>query len=360
MYTAIFYLSVKYVLPVLLPFLIGLSIASLVQKPAALLASRVPHLSRKVCCIIMTTSILFITGMLLCAAVCSAVGGAMDFCPGIPGHLARAKAFMMNASAASDRHGAWGQFVNLIVAGAEWCVDFFSENYTQYLPSVLRRSTAMIARLPAMVTASLFSVISALFACGEFDGIKETVKNFLPKDTARSLTWIIHTSVRTVTMLLKTYGTLMTVTFGELVLGLTVIRLLGYNTGNILTTALIIALIDILPILGTGTVMIPWGIFEIITGNAALGGLLLALFGIIGLIRNFLEPKLISGRLELHPFFTLAGVYIGGKLFGASGIVVMPLAMVILHELYTDKTANAENLAASALAVHSGKPSHLA
>ena len=108
---------------------------------------------------------------------------------------------------------------------------------------------------------------------------------------------------------------------------------MGYDTGNILTNALVISLIDILPVLGTGTVLIPWGLFEMVTGQWTLGLLLLGMFAVIGTVRNFLEPRFIAEHLELHPFFTLASVYIGRKLFGAAGILVMPLAMLLVKRL---------------------------
>lgn len=334
LYALIFYFGVKYVLPVLMPFLFGLSIAALVQKPADQLSERIPRLNRKVCCVIMTAAVMLIASMLLTAALCSLLNGAMSFCPGIPAHLARARGFITQSAAHSGSESSWGRFVNFIAMSLEWCIDFFTQNYRQYLPSVLSRSTKFITKLPSFLTATFFGVIAALFACGEFDQIKRSVKSYLPAEIAGGVSMIIRTTVRTVTMLLKTYGTLMLITMGELAAGLTVIRLMGYNTGNILTNALIISLIDILPILGTGTVLIPWGIFEIIAGNVALGIMLLVMFAVIGCIRNFLEPKFMANNLELPPFFTLAGVYIGGKLFGAAGIVIIPLLMITAREMH--------------------------
>lgn len=339
-YALIFYFGVKYVLPVLMPFLFGLSVAALVQKPAARLSSRIPRLNQKICCVIMTAAVMLIAAMLTAAAFCSLFNGAMSFCPGIPDHLSRARGFITQSAVRSGNESSWGRFVNFIATVLKWSIDFFTENYKNYLPSVLSRSTKFITKLPSFLTAVFFGVIAALFACGEFKTIKRTVKNFLPAEIADAASLVIHTTVRTVTLLLKTYGTLMLITMGELTMGLTVIRLAGYHTGNILTNALVIALIDILPILGTGTVLIPWGIFEILTGNLTLGVMILVMFAIIGCIRNFLEPKFMAYHLELPPFFTLAGVYIGGKLFGAAGIVILPLLMLTAREMrHSNKSA---------------------
>ena len=141
--------------------------------------------------------------------------------------------------------------------------------------------------------------------------------------------------------MLKAYGLIMLITFAELTVGLGVMNLAGYGTGNIVTIALVISLIDILPVLGTGTALIPWGIFEILSSRTVSGIMLLALFAVVETVRNMIEPKLISGKLELHPFFSLAGVYIGGKLFGAAGIFIMPLAMMIFRQIYSQKNSAA-------------------
>ena len=308
LYSFIFYFGVKYVLPVLLPFVFGLSIAALVQNPAALLAQRIPRLSKKVCCVIMTVAVMLIATMLIIAALCSIFSGAMSFCPGIPEHLSRVRVFITQSAAHSNAESSWGRFVNFVALAAEWCIDFLTQNYKNYLPSVLSHSTKFITKLPSFITAVFFGIISALFACGEFDKIKCSVKSYLPAGICERVSMVIRAAVRTATMLLKTYGTLMLITMCELMAGFTLIRLMGYNTGNIITNSLIIALIDILPILGTGTVLIPWGTFEIITGNFTPGIMLLIMFAVIALIRNFLEPKFMASNLELHPFFTLAGV----------------------------------------------------
>ncbi|MDD6396408.1 MAG: AI-2E family transporter [Firmicutes bacterium] len=335
-YLAAIYFGVKYILPILLPFIFGLSIAAMVQKPADLLASRIPHISRRACRRILTAAVIIISLLLIAAAICSIFSGAMKFCPCIPDYLVQAENFINNA-ADSGSQSAWGKFVNFVAKALEWGIDFVSENYKQYLPSVLSKSTKLIGRLPSFITAAVFAIISAMFACGDFDRILSSVKSYIPKKAMNFISLITKTAVRTITSLLKTYGTLMMITFGELTLGFFIMRLFGYNIGNIVTTAFIIALIDILPILGTGTVLIPWALFEIITDNTVQGIMLLVMFGIIGIIRNFLEPKFMGSSLELHPFFTLSSVYIGGKIFGASGIIILPLALIVLRETYSNQ-----------------------
>ncbi len=335
-YLTAIYLGVKYILPIILPFIIGLAIASLVQKPADLLSSRIPHVSKHTCCRILAATVIIGSFSLIFVAICSIFNEAMRFCPGIPKYLAQAEEFI-NRTANSGGQNAWGRFINFIAIALEWGIDFISENYRQYLPSVLSKSTKLISKLPSFITATVFAVISAMFSCGDFNKIRNTIKSYIPHKAVNFISFTIKTTVRTITSLLKTYGTLMLITFGELTLGFFIMRILGYDIGNIITTSFIIALIDILPILGTGTVLIPWGLFEIITGHSIRGIMILVIFAIIGIVRNFLEPKFMGENLELHPFFTLAGVYIGGKIFGGIGLIVLPLAMIIFRDNFRKK-----------------------
>lgn len=341
-YFLLFYITIKYALPLVAPFVIGLSVAGLVQKPAAVLSNRIPKLSMKTSCLIITFTVIFAALAVMYFAFCSAVQGAMSFCPGIPGLLGRIRQFISEASAGSESGGTWERFTSFVASGANWCMEFFTENYRDYMPSLLRRSIGMISGIPALLTASLFAVMSALFGCGDYQGVKDGIKQILPDDAVRSASVIVKTSVDTLSALLKAYGLIMLITFAELLLGLGIMHLTGHATGSIFSIALVIALIDILPVLGTGTVLSPWGIFEMISGRLVSGIMLLTIFAVVEIVRNLIEPKIIAGRLALHPFFTLAGVYIGGKLFGAAGIFVMPLAIMVFRQVVSQKNGAAE------------------
>ena len=330
---ALGYLAIRYALPLLLPFFLGMCIASTVQKPAALLSARIPRLSRRLCCVILTSAVILMLTAALYFAFCSLMKEAMDFCPAIPERIRDFRRSVYDASRRAEGTSAWNKFTSFAASGADRLMNFLAENYRDYLPSVLSRSTRVVSGLPSLAAAAVFTLLSALFACGDFQGVGETVRQFLPEKAARGLSRVIKAAVTTMSLLLRTYGVILLVTFCELVAGLGLMALTGHRTGNIVTISLVIALIDILPVLGTGTVLIPWGLFQILSGEYVSGIMLFSVFAVIETVRSVLEPKLIAGRLKLHPFFTLAGVYIGGKLFGAMGIFVMPFAMMTAKTL---------------------------
>ena len=89
--------------------------------------------------------------------------------------------------------------------------------------------------------------------------------------------------------------------------------------------ALLIAVVDFLPLLGTGVVLIPWAAVSLLLGEVRLGIGLLILYAVTSVIRQILEPKLIGEGLGLHPLLSLAAMYGGLRLFGVWGMILAPL-----------------------------------
>ena len=101
-----------------------------------------------------------------------------------------------------------------------------------------------------------------------------------------------------------------------------------------LLLAFLIAIIDALPILGTGTVLLPWAVYSAITGNLGLGLGLLVTYIIITVVRQLVEPRIVSSNLGVHPFLTLITMYIGFKIFGLFGLIVGPVVMIIYKNVF--------------------------
>ncbi len=131
--------------------------------------------------------------------------------------------------------------------------------------------------------------------------------------------------------LIKGYAILMLMTFLELLAGFLILRV-----KYALLLSLLIAVIDILPVLGTGTVLIPWGIAGLILKNTALGIGILVLYAVITVIRNFAEPKIIGKQIGINPLFTLLSMFIGIKLLGFAGVIIFPTALIVTVKYYSE------------------------
>ena len=97
--------------------------------------------------------------------------------------------------------------------------------------------------------------------------------------------------------------------------------------------ALVVALLDILPILGVGTVLLPYAVISFLGGNTPLGVGLLILYAVITVIRQTVEPHLVGKSLGLHPILMLFALYAGIRLFGIIGILAGPLLVLLLKAL---------------------------
>lgn len=97
----------------------------------------------------------------------------------------------------------------------------------------------------------------------------------------------------------------------------------------------LIALMDALPVLGTGTVLVPWALVGFLQGDRRLGLGLLALYGLSTLARTCLEPRVVGRQLGLHPLVTLAAFYVGYRLLGVAGMILLPICAILTRQLLT-------------------------
>ena len=118
---------------------------------------------------------------------------------------------------------------------------------------------------------------------------------------------------------------LLSVTFLESYIGLTI---LGVKYALIF--AIIIALVDILPILGTGSIYVPTAILNILWGNYKTAIFLLVLYGIIVTVRYMIEPKVVGAQLGIHPLVALASIFAGLQLVGVAGVILGPTIVVVI------------------------------
>ena len=103
---------------------------------------------------------------------------------------------------------------------------------------------------------------------------------------------------------------------------------------KILILSIIIAIVDILPILGTGTVIVPWAIFSLIVSDYKTGIGLLILYAAVSVIRQVAEPKIVGNTLGLHPLATLASIYVSVRFIGFWGIFIGPIIALLICNLF--------------------------
>lgn len=199
------------------------------------------------------------------------------------------------------------------------------DNVTAFLSRTTTMLIGILSVLPSTVIFLLITLIATFFLTKDKYIIKDFVFRQLPPIWSTKLASLKTDLFEALLGFLKAQSIILSVTFLESFIGLT---LIGIDYAFIL--AVIIALVDILPVFGTGGIYVPWAITNIITGNYRLGIALLILYGIITVVRYMIEPKVVGQQLGIHPVVTLMSMFVGLKLIGPAGIILGPTTVVTI------------------------------
>ena len=140
--------------------------------------------------------------------------------------------------------------------------------------------------------------------------------------------------IKTLGGYLKAEASLVLVSFIISLVGLYILEFMNFNISYPLLIALFIGFIDALPILGSGSVMIPWAIISALNGDISLGIAIIVLLIIMSVVRQILEPKLVSKNIGVHPIFTLIAMYTGFKVIGVIGLLIGPIILIIFKNIF--------------------------
>lgn len=183
----------------------------------------------------------------------------------------------------------------------------------------------VVVNLPNILIYIIITLLSTFFISSDTKLISDALERHLPLKWLVKVQEVINDLFKALGGYLKAQGILITITFTELLIGLSIFRI-----KYALVLAIVIAIIDALPILGTGTVLIPWGIILLITGNYTLGFCILGLYLFILIVRQLIEPKIVGTQIGVYPLLTLIAMYTGVQLVGVFGLILGPIVLVIL------------------------------
>lgn len=193
---------------------------------------------------------------------------------------------------------------------------------------VMQKLSAAAMGIPGVCLKVLFTVIATVFMELEYHTMMAFLARQFP-DKGRKLMFDCKKNVlQMFGRFVFSYGIILTLTFAELLAGLLLLRVEGA-----LVIAFVIAVLDILPVLGTGTVLVPWGVIAVIVGDIRMGAGILILYVVITVIRNVVEPKLVGKQIGLSPVVTLPCMLVGLKFFGIPGMIGAPLAAALVKNL---------------------------
>lgn len=195
--------------------------------------------------------------------------------------------------------------------------------------------------LPQVLIFILVTILATYFMSSDKNLILKFLDGQMPSDWLKRTRGITNNVFVALFGWLRAQLILMSITFSELLVGLLII-----GVENALLIALIIAVVDLLPVLGAGSVLVPWSIVNLLLGNTKLGLSTFLLYVIILFVRQLIEPKIVGQQIGVHPLFTLCGMYIGLQVMGVLGMFAGPLTVVVLKYVFEGilKTDSIKNL----------------
>lgn len=202
-----------------------------------------------------------------------------------------------------------------------------------WVSNFLTKLISIITSIPTIAIYTVITILSVYFICTDRIYMLDFMESHMPKRWIQKLGMHIKEITKRLGEYLKAEATLILVSFVISVIGLYIFKLVGMNIKYPLLMALAIAFVDALPIFGSGSVMVPWAIMSALNGNIQLGVSIIILWIIMSIVRQILEPKIVSGKIGIHPIFTLIAMYTGFKIIGVMGMLVGPIVLIILKSI---------------------------
>ncbi|MEG0310093.1 MAG: sporulation integral membrane protein YtvI [Eubacterium sp.] len=326
----IVYIVLQYGLGLVTPFLCAFIIAYLLRKPTVFLTKRfkIPY---KLVAFFLVLLFYCTIGLLISLLGVKLISSIADFMVQLPVLYSNTLDPFLNTVFDSIEKALYGLDPNLVVTLNEFFKQFVQSlgNMVSNLSvKVVAAVSGYATSLPGLFIELILMIISTFFMATDYDKLTGFILRQFTGKGKEFLLRIKEYIVGTLFACIFSYAIIMSITFVELSIGLS---FLGIS--NAILVAFSIALFDILPILGTGGIMIPWTIITALQGNYPMAIGLLILYLLITVIRNILEPKIVGSQIGLHPVVTLISMFVGAQLFGVIGLFGFPITLSLLSHL---------------------------
>ena len=317
----------KYLLPILMPFVIGFIIASIVQLPLNALhlkGRRRPKIAAIVLCILFYG--LLVWGMVFFSV--KVIGEISTFAATIP-DLVYTKLYPLIWTI-----GDWVQEIlepidmtlaQLVNEVGKTVASTLAKYATEVSGWLVKTLATGVISIPGALITIIVTIVSSFYIAADYRTVVDFLKRLIPGSHRNKVVEVVGYAEHAVVVYIKSYLVLFALTAAELWLGFWILGVpykLGLSVG--------IAFFDLMPILGVGGILMPWGTIGLLLGNFKIGIGIWALYLIITAVRNAVEPKLVGKQIGLHPLATLVAMVVGLKLAGLPGMLLLPISLVAI------------------------------
>ncbi|NJD01584.1 MAG: sporulation integral membrane protein YtvI [Ruminiclostridium sp.] len=308
----------------LAPFIIALILSSLIE-PVICIAEKKLKLGRKAAVPLILSLMIAIPGYLSFAIITRLIYEVKSFVLVLPAMLSRLYVQLRNLIDSVSNMHDWPPE---LAGSLESLYTSLTSAISRLADTLFKGAFATAVSLPEALIFVLITVISTFFMSSDRELIVGYFHKQLPDRWVKKIRSIKNDMFSALFGYLKAVMILMAITFFELFIGLPII-----NVAYALLLAVIIAVIDALPIVGTGSILVPWSLFCYVSGNYRLGTSILILYLVTLIVRQLIEPKILSRQIGVHPLMALASMYVGLKLAGFTGLVLGPLIFLLIKSI---------------------------
>ena len=314
-------LTVKFILPTAMPFLLG-ALVAVIAEPMVAATQRRLNLSRGWSAGIGVSATLLLLVGLLCVLSAFLLKEIMRLAASLPDleHTAKdgigvLKTWLTDLSYAAP--DGLQPVLTKAVEGVFSGSGFLMEQTTAQVPGMLSN---LLSGVPDSALKIGTGLLAAFMISARLPKLKTSITNHIPKTWKEQYLPALARTKKALGGWLKAQGTLSLLTYGIVCLGF---LLLGIPYGFF--WALLVALIDAVPMLGTGIILLPWALIRLLQHQPLQGAGLVLIFGAATLTRTTLEPRLVGKQLGLDPLLTLIALYTGYRLWGFWGLLMAPI-----------------------------------
>ena len=330
LWIAIFLITGRLLFKYILPFIIAIIVASLMQRPARMLSEKI-KIKKGICAVVLSATVYITLAAFLIFIILKAFSFTGVIIKSLSNFSDAASSFFANIQGLFK--GFLGNVSEEVKNAGDKIFHGILENAVIKLSSLLSNGAASVVKTaPTFLFSSIVALAATCYISRDYDNLSEFVKKMTPEKNIKAFLKVKVILKDSVLKILGGYLILMLITFLELAIGLSCLKV-----KNWLLLAIIISLVDALPVLGAGAFLIPWGILNIVMGNKFLGIGLMALYIILIVVRNFAESKIVGNKTGINPLFILFAMFLGLKVFGVIGLLVLPVTFIVIIKYYKNE-----------------------
>ena len=320
------FIVVKY----LLPFVIGVVIAFAVQKPSHYLSKKLRLKKGNIALFLSIVFYLFF-GFLFCFLVYRLGSFLFGISELLPSFIKRIEPIF------EEIKNKYSSLFLYIYKNFNLSFENLINNSFQKIIIIVgnlisKTAKNLVKQMPSFFIGAVVTLVATCYIAKDFTHLTKFCKILIGEKITQKAIKIKNIFVGSVLKLAKGYLILALITFGMLFVGLLILEV-----KNAFTLAFVIAIADALPVIGTGTIIIPWAFVLALIGNYYLAIGLSVLFVVVVILRNFLEPKIIGKQIGINSLFTLAAIFLGLKLLGIFGLFLFPTVFIVTVQYYKNE-----------------------